>query len=367
MGAVRVPVAIPVTIVGAGVAGLCIATEIAARGGAVRLVDRGGGPGPHGCSWWAGGMLAPFCEGERAEEPVVRLGQAAANWWERHAGGVTRAGTLVVALGRDRAELDRFARRTAGHVAAGPERIAELEPDLAGRFGRALFFADEAHLDPRRALATLAERLAGQGVLAIERDMPPPPSWGRDGEGGALPNGEEAHPTGGSDLSGRVFVDCRGLGARDALPDLRGVKGEMVVLRCPEVRLTRPVRLLHPRAPLYIVPRGDGVYMLGATVIETAERGRVTARSLLELLSAAYALHPAFGEAEVLEIGVDARPAFPDNLPRIRRIGRTIHANGLFRHGFLLGPALAIQVADLLLEGKRPEFSDEDHAERGAA
>jgi glycine oxidase len=151
------------------------------------------------------------------------------------------------------------------------------------------------------------------------------------------------------------------------LPDLRGVKGEMVVLRCPEVCLSRPVRLLHPRAPLYIVPRGDGVYMLGATVIETAERGRVTARSLLEMLSAAYALHPAFGEAEVLEIGVDARPAFPDNLPRIRRVGGTIHANGLFRHGFLLGPALATQVADLLFEGKTPEFLDEDHAERGAA
>ena len=84
-------------------------------------------------------------------------------------------------------------------------------------------------------------------------------------------------------------------------------------------------------------------------------------------MSAAYALHPAFGEAEVQEIGVDARPAFPDNLPRIRRIGRMIHANGLFRHGFLLGPALAMQVADLLFEDETPEFFDEDHAERGAA
>jgi glycine oxidase len=355
---------VAVTVVGAGVAGLCVATEIAARGGAVTLVDHGGGPGPHGCSWWAGGMLAPFCEGERAEEPVVRLGQAAAGWWERHAGGVSRAGTLVVALGRDRSELDRFARRTSGHQPAGPDRIGALEPDLAGRFSRALFFPDGAHLDPRRALATLAERLAARGVPVL-RDAapggaaaPPPDSSPPKGEGGA--------PLAGAGRDGHL-VDCRGIAARDTLPDLRGVKGEMVVLRCPEVRLARPVRLLHPRAPFYIVPRGGGVYMLGATVIETAERGRVTARSLLELLSAAYALHPAFGEAEVLEIGVDARPAFPDNLPRIRRVGGTIHANGLFRHGFLLGPALATQVADLLFEGKTPEFSDEDHAERGAA
>ena len=407
MGAVTRPATPSATVLGAGVAGLCVATEIVARGGAVSLIDRGGGPGPHGCSWWAGGMLAPFCEGERAEEPVVRFGQAAAGWWERHAGGVTRAGTLVVALGRDRAELDRFARRSGGHEPAGPERIAELEPDLAGRFGRALFFPGEAHLDPRRALATLAERLAGQGIAIVRGEAPcggaAPPSQHSParGEGAAVADAAlvpdrdalvgamvaradtSVSGSGGSGLAppplrGRAgegeatpatqhIIDCRGLAARDALPDLRGIKGEMVVLRCPEVRLARPVRLLHPRIPLYIVPRGDGVYMLGATVIETAERGRVTARSLLELLSAAYALHPAFGEAEVLEIGVDARPAFPDNLPRIRRAGPTIHANGLFRHGFLLGPALACQVADMLFEGKTPEFSDEHHAERGAA
>ena len=120
------------------------------------------------------------------------------------------------------------------------------------------------------------------------------------------------------------------------LHDLRGVKGEMLVIRCPDVTLTRPVRLLHPRMPLYIVPRGDGVYMLGATMIESEDSSRITARSMLELLSAAYALNPAFGEAEVLEIGVDLRPAFPDNLPRIRRLGRTIYANGLYRHGYLL-------------------------------
>src|SRR5688500_17708981 len=124
------------TVLGAGVAGLSVAAELAGRGVAVSLVDRGGGPGPHGCSWWAGGMLAPFCEGESAEEPVVRLGQEAADWWEGHGCGVERRGTLVVALGRDRGELDRFGRRTVGHETLGAEEIAALEPDLAGRFRR---------------------------------------------------------------------------------------------------------------------------------------------------------------------------------------------------------------------------------------
>jgi glycine oxidase len=325
-----------ITVLGAGVAGLTVATELAARGARPHVVDPACGPGPQGCSWWAGGMLAPDCEAETAEEPVERLGREAADWWDAHAGGVTRNGTLVVALDRDRGELDRFARRTSRHRALDAAAIAALEPDLAGRFTAALHFPDEAHLSPRDALAALAARLHRQDIAI--------------GPGPA--------PTSG------LTVDCRGLAARDALPDLRGVKGEILVLRCDEIALARPVRLLHPRHPLYIVPRGDGVFMLGATVIEAAERHRVTARSMLELLSAAYALHPALAEAEVVEIGADARPAFPDNLPRIRARGSTIYANGLYRHGFLLAPALARMVADLVLESRQPEFFDAHPAQR---
>ena len=136
----------------------------------------------------------------------------------------------------------------------------------------------------------------------------------------------------------------------------------MVVLHSRDVTLSRPIRLLHPRFPLYIVPRGDGVFMLGATQIESAERGRASARSVMELLSAAYALHPAFGEAEVLEIGADARPAFPDNLPRLSRKGGTLYVNGLFRHGFLLSPVVARMAAELILgTSQKPEFYHEDH------
>jgi len=124
------------------------------------------------------------------------------------------------------------------------------------------------------------------------------------------------------------------------------------------VSLTRPIRLLHPRIPLYVVPRGDGVFMLGATMIESSASAHVTARSLLELLSAAYALNPAFGEAEVLEIGVDTRPAFPDNLPRIRRDGELVRVNGLYRHGFLLSPAVGRMVAEMIFDGTTPEVSD---------
>lgn len=311
-----------VAVIGAGVAGLTVATVLAERGAEVSIIDRSPGLGPDQCSWYAGGMLAPWCERENAEPEVVALGQEAADFWAARVPGVVRRGSLVIAPARDSGELRRFARRTENFTWLDKEGLDELEPALEGRFQRALFFRDEAHLDPRRALSALVEKLEAAEV--------------------EIRYGEEAVP------EAEWTVDCRGLAAMDRLPELRGVKGEMLYIRSEDVSLTRTIRLVHPRIPIYLVPRGDGMYMLGATTIENDERKRITARSVVELLSAVYALHPAFGEAEVVEIGTDARPAFPDNLPRLVRDGRRLHVNGLYRHGFLLAPAMASRAADIV-------------------
>src|SRR5947199_168267 len=127
---------------------------------------------------------------------------------------------------------------------------------------------------------------------------------------------------------------------RRVQPELRGVKGEMILIETQEVQLSRPVRLIHPRWPLYVIPREAGLFMLGATSIEAEDSG-VSVRSALELLGAAYTVHPAFGEARIIEFGSGLRPAYPDNLPRIGVRGETIAVNGLYRHGFLIAPALA--------------------------
>src|SRR5690606_3722011 len=224
-----------VTILGAGVAGLSIAAELTQRGVSCTIHDPGGAPGAHGCSWWAGGMLAPFCEAESADETVIRLGIEAAEWWQGMGAQVHHTGTLVLALARDHAELDRFARLTRKHEQLSARSIAELEPELEGRFQRGLFFYSESHLTPRQALLALTRKLQDRGITIS---------------------------TGPASVADQgLIVDARGLAARDKLSDLRGVRGEMLVIRCPEVRLTRTIRLLHPRIPLYIVPRGDGVYM----------------------------------------------------------------------------------------------------------
>lgn len=328
-----------VTVIGGGVAGLCVAQTLIDRGAQVTLYDRSGTPGPHGCSWWAGGMIAPYCEGESAEEPVVRLGQEAADWWQRKTGTVNRCGSLVISPTRDHADLRRFGRRTSDFQNVSADDIAQLEPDLADRFTKGLYFPTEAHLAPRSALTTLRQSLVDAGVSFITQDADP------------------------RDYAARgLTVDCRGFSAKDSLTDLRAVKGEMLILSCHDVTLNRPIRLLHPRIPIYVVPRGDGIFMLGATMIEGLGSRHITARSLLEMLSAVYALNPAFGEAEILETGVDNRPAFSDNLPRIRKSGNLIQVNGLYRHGFLLAPALARMVAEVIFDHATPEVMDETAA-----
>ncbi len=332
-----------IRILGAGIAGLTATFEFARTGCDVELVECRERPGL-GCSFLAGGMLAPWCEAESTEKLVLDLGLESLQFWTESVPVATRQGTLVVAPARDRAELSRFARRTSGHEHIDAGRIAALEPDLAGRFEEALFFPSEAHLDPRAAMAALAARLASFANVALRY-------------------GVDAGPA-----SAGWTVDCRGLAAQDALPDLRGVKGEMLVLSTHEIALTRPVQLLHPRHPVYIVPRGDGRFMIGATMIENEEPGRITARAMLELLGAAYCLHPAFAEAEIVETGAGVRPAFPDNLPKIRREGRTVYVNGLYRHGFLLAPALARRAVQYVLEDAYfPEVMDAHPRQRQSA
>jgi len=334
-----------VTVIGAGVAGLCCALELAERGAAVEVLERGAQLGAGSCSWFAGGMLAPWCELESSEPLIASLGEESLSWWRVRFPGTVRNGSLVVAHARDAAELTQFARRTARFEHVSGEAIAALEPELRGRFARGLYFRDEGHLDPRAALTALAARLGALGVHI------------RFGVGAA-----------DTPVRGRAVLDCTGLGAAPRLPGLRGVKGEMLLLRLPEISLQRPVRVLHPRLPVYVVPRGEGVFMVGATMIESAEERHIGARSMLELLSAAYALHPAFGEAQIIEIGTGVRAAFPDNLPRLRRDGATLHVNGLYRHGFLLAPALARRAAQVVLEGRHfPEVMDEDCRQRRLA
>ena len=324
-----------VHIIGSGISGLTCALVLQQAGCAVTLTTASNGPDQSCCSWWAGGMLAPFCEQESAEPLIGKLGAESMAFWqglskttelEYHANG-----TLVVAPARDNALMRSFEKLTTQSQRVDHTQLMELEQDL-GHFQSGLFYQDEAHIEPRLAVNVLWQELKRLGVTLNTEQF--------------LSNQELQESANRFDWQ----VDCRGLTANDVLTDLRGVKGEMLHIHSTEVHLRRPIRLLHPRYPLYIVPRPGNQFMVGATMIEANSSKKPTVRSTLELLSAAYAVHPAFAEAEIIEIGVDARPAFDDNLPKIRRYGNHVYVNGFYRHGYLGAPAVARRVADIIIK-----------------
>jgi glycine oxidase len=306
----------PVSVIGAGIAGAWHALLFAQAGRAVTLHERSDAAMTQSTSYWAGGMLAPYCEAEASEPLIVRLCIRSLGLWREHFPHTPFNGSLVVAHARDRADFERFARLTGGHRRLDAQGVSEIEPSLEGRFREGLFYADEGHVEPRRILPELHTRITAAGGT-IEFNSEP-----------------DLEATSG------IVIDCRGLAARDRQGELRGVKGEIILIETDEVELSRPVRLIHPRWPLYVIPRGGNRFMLGATSIESEDHG-VSVRSALELLGAAYAVHPAFAEARIVEFGSGLRPAYPDNLPRIAVHNDKIAVNGLYRHGFLLAPALA--------------------------
>lgn len=323
-----------ITVVGAGIFGLWQALVLARAGHRVRLIDASSEPFTAGASRWAGAMLAPDCEAEAAPPEVRTWGRDGLNIWRATYPHLINNGTLVVAAARDQPELVRYARMTHGGVPVDTAKIAELEPDLGARFSAAIYFADEAHMAAAAALRWLLQAVRDMGV-----DV------------------RFATTTYGS---GSLCIDCRGLSARADLPALRGVRGERVIVTTKDMRLARPIRLLHPRQPIYVVPQGDDRFVIGATVIEREDAAPMTVKSALDLLGSAYALHPAFAEASIIDMGAGVRPAFPDNVPHIviDDAGKTLRVNGAYRHGFLLAPVMAHAVADFIDSGVRhPAFT----------
>ena len=348
---VRASSAVPdFAVLGGGLCGRLVAWRLAGAGHRVALYERGGPDGGESAAWIAAAMLAPLAEAAVAELLITELGVASLETWPRILAELPepvffqRNGTLVVWHHADRTEAPLFERRVRANA---PRELADAnfttlqgaqldaaEPALAGRFARGWLLGGEGQLDNRQALAALAAGLEQRGVET---------HWHTSVDDVSLPRA-------------RVTIDCRGLGAKPVLPALRGIRGEVARVHAPGIGLTRPVRLLHPRYPLYIAPKQDDLYVIGATEIEGEDRSPVSVRSALELLSAAFAVHPAFGEARILELNSQCRPTLPDHRPAlIWDGGETLRVNGLYRHGFMIAPAVAdeaVRVAQALLAGQ---------------
>ena len=327
-----------IAIIGAGITGLCTTYALLKDGHTLTIYDPAGFPADN-ASFMAGGMLAPLAEIEHMPHEWIEAGLNSIALWAEFAQqhGQTKGfdfhqkGSLLLAHDEDRHILQRF----AAHLPAGKGEYTptkELEPTLAEKFPQGLYLPEEAHINPAPAMHTLCDYLKSTGATFIQEKADP-----------STLNAQYDH-----------VIDCRGMGAAWEDKNLRGVKGEIVIVRNTELTLSRPVRLMHPRYPLYIVPRPNHVYMIGATIIESSDSATVSVRSGLELLSALYSLHSSFSEAEIIEVKAGIRPSYPDNLPRIEisKNDNIIRCYGLFRHGFMLSPIIGRCVADHIKGGQ---------------
>lgn len=350
-------------IAGAGLMGRVLACYLLRAGHRVTLFDRDPVDSGAAAAYTAAGMLAPWAELEQSEMSVFRLGLRSLRLWPELLRELGREvdfhqrGSLVVAHAADAGELVHFRRRLAAKLTGADQlrdldaaALEQLEPALTDVFDRALWLPGEAWLDSRRTMAALAGHLQAAGA-----------AWQPETAVLGLEPGALTTTRGRRRFDS--VIDCRGLGARDAISGLRGVRGELLWLHAPRLRLQRPVRLLHPRYRLYLVPRRDNILVLGATQLESDDVGPVTVRSALELLSAAYSMHSELGEARLVHSEANCRPALADNQPDIVAAPGLIRVNGLFRHGFLLAPALAQDVIEHLhrdAAGGRPAVTDNE-------
>ncbi|RZJ26071.1 MAG: glycine oxidase ThiO [Haliea sp.] len=343
-------------VAGAGLLGRLLAFELARAGHSVEVFDPAPGPqapaaGVYAAGWTAAGMLSPTAELESADDKVFALGLRSLELWPAIVAALGqpvelhRRGSLLLAHRGDEGAARRVVdllqhKAPEGHA---PQRLdaaalRELEPVIHGAV-QAWLLPHEGQIHSVQAMAALAYAAAAAGARF---------HWGVTVS--RLRAGEIHTPQGVHTFD--CVFDVRGTGARPAeaaqdetsfTPQVRGVRGEILWLHAPGVHLQRPVRLLHPRHRVYLVPREGDHIVVGASEIESEDRSPVSLRSMVELLAAAHSIIPELAEARVVHSETNLRPALPDNLPRVEQAPGLVRINGLFRHGWLIAPALVEQ------------------------
>ena len=355
-----------VAIAGGGLLGRLFAWRLLEAGHRVTLYDAGSLSDSPSAAHTAAGMISPISEAIDTEPLMYDLGVASLALWPKWLQQLAvdtapvpyaQNGSLIVAHHRDVGLLQQYTQdmqRQLPEAAQGrsldKQGIAALESDLGEHFQQGLFLAEEAHIDNRQLLRVLLQRIKKLGGDCVENTAV-------DVEPNCIHLLEK-----NSTVSFDLVMDCRGVGSKPQWQGVRGVRGEVLRVQTEEVSLQRPVRLLHPRYQLYIVPKANQEFVIGATQIESEDRSPVSVQSALELNSALYTLNPAFAEARIIEMQSNLRPALNDNRPQIQYKEGLIKVNGLYRHGYLLAPvvvqhALALIDESVALDSSANTFS----------
>ena len=339
-------------IAGAGLLGRLMAWRLSRACHDVSVFDPAPSPmpsfdGQQAAGFTAAGMLSPLAELDNSSVAVAELGWRSIALWQDIVAQLEPTpslhiqGSLMLAHRQDLGSAQRVLARLRASPAHRPQaraidaaELAHLEPALHGA-AHAWLLPGEGFIDPVSALGALHEQAS-----KASWHWSHPVSEVNPGQL-LLGNGQRV----GVDLA----IDVRGVGARPQWP-VRGVRGELVWLQAPGHGLRRPLRLLHPRHRVYVVPRTPDLVLVGASEIESEDRSAVSLRSAVELMSAAHSILPGLAEARILRLDANVRPALPDNEPSILAQDALLRINGLFRHGWLLAPALvsdALRLAGL--------------------
>ncbi|MFY7865347.1 FAD-dependent oxidoreductase [Roseateles sp.] len=343
-------------IAGAGLVGRLAAWGLSRAGHSVEVFDPAPDAlprfdGQSAAAFTAAGMLSPMAELEAASPEIAALGLASLQLWPgiAEALGVRSClaleGSLLLAHRQDLGAAERVLSRlrASGLAQAQPlstAQLAQREPALLPGL-QAWSLAGEGLIHPVELMAALHARAEAnwhwkQAIVAVEPGQL------------QLSNGET-----------RRFdwaLDARGLGAKPQLPQLRGVRGEVITLDLPGHGLVRPLRLLHPRHRIYLVPRSRDQLVLGASEIESEDRSPVSLKTAVELMAAAHSVMPSLAEARIARLDRNLRPALPDNHPHSHCEPGLLRLNGLYRHGWLLAPAL---LQRLLQQSELASLNDE--------
>jgi glycine oxidase len=347
-----------VAVVGGGVIGLSIAWRAAQRGLRVVVLERG--RLGEGTTFVAAGMIAPVSEARSTEQALMHLALRSARAYPEfvteltaaggHDPGFLACGTLAAARDRDEAEaLERelTLRRSLGLPVSRllPSHARRVEPALAPALRLALDVPDDHAIDPRRLVPALAAAASASGA-ELRTGSPVESVAGAENRvrGVRLAGGETLRAENVVIAAGVWSTQLAGIPESARVP-LRPVKGQIMRLHDPAGPglLMHALRIMAPGG-LYVVPRGDGRYVLGATVEERGFDTSVTAGPLFELLRDAIELVPGLSELVVDEMIAGLRPATPDNAPALGPapgVAGLHWAVGHYRHGVLLAPVTA--------------------------
>lgn len=340
-----------IAIAGAGIVGRLFAWALVQCGFKVSIFDSDTLNAETACAFTAAGLITPHAEIAQLSPAITAWGKQTLALWPNIIKSLNAEiyykadGLFILAHPQDYPEAQRIERLCNKLLKNDPnipaqwlnqQELAKLEPELATKFSKAFYFSQEAHIQPHSILKALQQRLLEANV-----------SWYQSIPIHSL-TPYHLH-TAYEKLKFDWVVDCRGIGAKEYWPDLRGIRGETMLVHAPMVQLQHPFILEHPRHGIYCVPHGEQKYLIGGSVIEAEDYSPVSVRTCLNLLSSLYSVLPQFAEARIIALRSNCRPAFDDHLPRVENKPGITRINGLYRNGYLLSPVLVAESMNEIL------------------